>query len=304
MHYAPDTAVEKAFFIKRYITQTYAFLRCKKVKIWAISKGFYYKQKEVQQMKIQTLIVTTNQNDHFLLDRMNVQTDAIVGNQCDRNLVEEFEHKGNKVKWLSMCERGVGLNRNTVMMRSDSDICVFADDDMVFHDGYGEEVKALFEKYPNADLLLFNLDEKNPKRHKNTKTVRINRFNYGKYGAARLAFRRERVFMSGISFHLLFGGGAVYSSGEDSIFLHDCLKRKLKILAVPVAIAGLYEERESTWFSGYTHKFFHDKGVLYAQLYGKLASCIACFKHRNGRYKSYGWKSAYKTMRQGIKTHG
>ena len=66
-------------------------------------------------MKIQTLIVTTGQTDHSLLEKMNVQTDTIVGNQCDRNEVEIFEYNGYGIRWISMCERGVGLNRNTVM---------------------------------------------------------------------------------------------------------------------------------------------------------------------------------------------
>lgn len=257
-------------------------------------------------MKIQTLVVTTNQSDYTLFRKMNIQTDAIIGNQWDRNCIEEKEQEGHKVKWISMCERGVGLNRNTVMMRSDADVCVFADDDMVFHDGYPKVVARIFEQYPDVDMVLFNLDEKNSKRHRNTKIVKVNKKNYGKYGAARLAFRRESVYMAGVSFHLMFGGGAVYSSGEDSIFLYDCLKRKMKIIAVPVAIAQLHDDRESTWFSGYNDKFFFDKGVLYAHLYDKKAKFVAlynCFKHRKGRYSGYGWKNAYKKMKEGISSH-
>lgn len=256
------------------------------------------------KMDIQTLIVTTEQNDHHLLEKMNIQTDAIVGNQCNRNEVEDFTFRGNNIRWLSFWERGVGLNRNNVFMRSTADICVFADDDMVFHLGYPETVRELFQKYPKADILLFNLDEKNPRRYKNTKAVRIRKHNYGKYGAARLAMRRERVQMAGISFHLLFGGGAKYSSGEDSIFLYDCLKRGLRIWAVPVAIAMLQEERCSTWFQGYTEKFFYDKGVFFAQMYGCRAWVIAlynCLKHGKGRYREWGWKRAYTKMLEGIR---
>lgn len=256
-------------------------------------------------MKIQTLIVTTGQTDHSLLERMNVQTDALVGNQCDRNEIEEFVHNGNNIRWFSMRERGVGLNRNTVMMRADADICVFADDDMVFHDGYADAVAKLFEQYPNADILLFNIDEKDSRRYKNTEVISVGRKNYGRYGAARLAFRTERVRMAGISFHLMFGGGAKFSNGEDSIFLHDCLKHGLKMLAVPVAIAELHEIRESTWFTGYDDNFFYGKGILYAHVYGKFAHLIAlynCLRHRNGLYRAYGWKNAYRRACAGIRS--
>lgn len=256
-------------------------------------------------MKIQTLVVTTKQEDYSLFRRMNIQTDAIIGNQCDRNEIKDFEENGCRVKWFSLQERGVGLNRNTVMMRSDADICVLADDDMIFHDGYPKVVAELFEQHADADLLVFNIDEKVPTRFKNTKVVTINRSNYGKYGAARLAFRRESVQMAGISFHLMFGGGAPYSSGEDSIFLYDCLKHKLKIKAVPVSIALLQEERESTWFTGYNDKYFFDKGVLYAILYKKAARIFAlyhCLRQRK-RFASYGWKNAFCKMCEGIRSN-
>jgi len=257
-------------------------------------------------MKIETLVVTTEQKDYSLFSNMNIQTDAIIGNQCDRNEVKELEENGHIVKWISLAERGVGLNRNTVLMRSTADLCVFADDDMVFHDGYPKVVEELFEKYPEADVILFNLDEHNGCRHKNHKVIKINSTNYGKYGAARLAFRRQQVFMAGVSFHLMFGGGAKYSCGEDSIFLYDCLKRGLKVVAVPVAIACLHDKRESTWFSGYNDKYFFDKGVVYGHIYGARAPFIAmynCLKHSKRRYKEYGAKKAFFKMCEGIKAH-
>ena len=67
----------------------------------------------------------------------------------------------------------------------------------------------------------------------------------------------------------LFGGGAKYSAGEDSIFLKSCLDNGLKIYAVPYALAFLNDDRPSTWFNGYTDKYFFDKGVLYSCLYKK-----------------------------------
>ena len=61
-------------------------------------------------MNIQMLIVTMHQKDHSLLEKMNIQTDAIVGNQCDVNQVEDFVWEGHSIKWLSFDERRVGLN--------------------------------------------------------------------------------------------------------------------------------------------------------------------------------------------------
>ncbi len=254
-------------------------------------------------LKLQTLIVTTGQRDHSLLEQMNIQTEAIVGNQCDRTEYEEFLFKDQRVRWFSMSDKGVGLNRNTVFMHSDADICILCDDDMIFYDGYAKVVEQWFEKYPEADMLLFNLDEVVPMREKNHKVVRVNQRTYGKYGAARIAFRRKSVLMSGVYFHMMFGGGAPFSCGEDSIFLQNCLSAGLHILGIPVAIAELQNDRESTWFTGYHDKFFFDKGVLFGHLYGKKGKLLAlyhCLKHRKGMYRESDWRKGYRNMCRGI----
>lgn len=253
-------------------------------------------------MKIETLIATIKQRDYTLLDKMNIQTDAIVGNQCDENKVDSFEYKGNKIKWLSFCERGVGLNRNNVLMRSQADVCLIADDDMVYYDNYKQTVEKAFLENPKADVIIFNIDNVNGSRHPNTKTIKVNKHNYGRYGAVRLAFKRESIFLNGISFNLMFGGGAKYNAGEDSLFIKDCLDCGLKVIAVPYSIAKLLDCRESTWFTGYNEKYFIDKGVLNYFLNKKLAKLYCLYhavKHRK-TYREIGWYKAYKLMVNGV----
>ena len=138
---------------------------------------------------------------------------------------------------------------------------------MRFKDGYPEIAVKAFGECPDADILLFNLIEKNPRRYINKKIMRVRRHNYAKYGAARMAFRREAVQTSGISFNLSFGGGARYGSGEDTVFLKECLDKGLRIYAVPYFLAEIDQEAASTWFSGHDVKFFRDKGALYACLH-------------------------------------
>lgn len=56
-------------------------------------------------MKIQVLVATMNQSDHSLLKKMNIQTDAIVANQCNENFVEQFEFNGHNIRYLNFAER-------------------------------------------------------------------------------------------------------------------------------------------------------------------------------------------------------
>lgn len=218
-------------------------------------------------MTYQLLVATMNQTNHSLCARMNLHSDAIIINQCDRLGAEEWAHDSFTVRMLSFDERGVGLSRNSALMRADADIVEFADDDMVFTDTYRYDVLREFERHPEADAILFSVESLNPERplRRIPRFERVSRWKALKYGCARLAVRREKLIYNNLSFSLLFGGGATYGSGEDSLFLQDCFRAGLKIYRSPVKVADVRQD-SSSWFAGYTDRYFFDKGALFAAL--------------------------------------
>lgn len=256
-------------------------------------------------MNVQVLVATMKQNDYSLLDKMNIETDAIIGNQCDRNEIVELSHKDRSIKWLSFREKGVGLNRNNSLMRATGDILLFADDDVVYDTGYEKIITDYYEAHPQADVVIFNFLMRRGNtsfRERVKKEGRVSRRTATKYGTYCISARRDKVRMANVFFHLDFGGGTTFSHGEDSIFLQDCLKRGLKVYATK-AIIGKIDHGVSTWFTGYEEKHFFDKGVLFAHMFPiacDILSLYHCLKHR-GKYKKYGWLSAYKQMRKGIR---
>ena len=257
-------------------------------------------------MSIETLIVTIDRIDGNLVEKMNVQTDAVVGNQCVENSVWDFYKNGRKTVFYNTTERGIGKNRNVVLKNAQADICVFGDDDMTFLDGYPETAYKAFSECPDGDVIIFNLVEKEPRRYINRKKKRIHKYNYAKYGAARMAIRRQNIIDSGISFSTEFGGGSVYGAGEDTIFLKDCLDRGLKVFAVPYALAEINQQATSTWFSGYNEKYFLDSGALYARLYPHLWElfCVRFLLRHRKKYKgSISFGTAFKLMCIGAKEY-
>lgn len=238
-------------------------------------------------MKIQVLVAAMNQKDFSLIKKMNITTEAIVGNQCNKNSIEETMINGCRIRYLNFAEKGVGLNRNNALMRADADIVLFADDDMVYDANYEKIVKDAFEKYSEADVLIFNLHEKNVTRRIITKPGKVNYFNYLRYGTARIAVKLKSIKENGIYFNQCFGGGTEHSHGEDNLFLTECLRHGLKIYAVPGYIAALTEERKSTWNEGYDEKYFKDQGILYhtiSRRWWKLLCLQDAVRHR----KQYG----------------
>jgi glycosyltransferase involved in cell wall biosynthesis len=254
-------------------------------------------------LTIQTLVATVDRQDRLLAQKMNIQTDALIGNQCGCEGEETVLFNGNSISFIDTADRGVGKNRNLLIEKATADICVFADDDMRFLDGYDQTARNVFNMIPTADVIVFNLLEKNPRRYINKKVFKVSRSNYARYGAARMAFRRESVVPKGIRFSLLFGGGAVYGSGEDTIFLKECMDKGLEIWAVPYALSEIDQSAPSTWFSGYNEKFFFDKGALYSVLHPKTAGlfCLRfAIKYRRKFKKDFSTLAALKQMMRGI----
>lgn len=228
-----------------------------------------FKHEEVSKMlKIETLISTMNQevDDLSLAEKMNIQTDAIIVNQTD-NVFYYREDGKSKIEMYSFDERGVGLSRNNALMRSTADVCLMADDDMVYVDNYEDIVRRAYLKYPDADFIVFNVrvhySDRIEERVKKSGKVRF--WNSLKYGTVTFSFKREAILKKNMSFSLLFGGGAKYSSGEDTLFLWTALKRKLKVYSEETIIADVYNY-ESTWFQGYNDKFYKDKGALFKSM--------------------------------------
>ena len=253
-------------------------------------------------MTIQVIVTTMNQTDHSLLEKMNIQSDAIICNQCDRYEFEEFIYRGYNIKWFSFAERGVGLNRNNGLMRATADIVLFADDDLVYVDGYPEIIKEAFSNNKEADIFILDLAYRNKKVKRIMKEEKLSFRKTMRFGGARICARLSKLRLHGLSFNLCFGGGTGFSSGEDTLFLKDCISKGLKIYSYPKLIASLSDERESTWFRGYNSKFFRDKGILFYLLNNKLAVFFAfyhCFKHRD-LYKGYGWLNGFIHMTKGI----
>lgn len=248
-------------------------------------------------MRIQVLVATMNQHDHSLLEKMNIQTEAIVANQCNRNSVEKFVWNNNNIVYLNFEEKGVGLNRNNALMRAVGDICLFADDDLVYDNDYAEIVEKAFNDNPNADVIIFNLREENSTRKQIEKKTRVGYFNYLRYGTARIAVKLSSVKNKGIYFNQCFGGGTEHCHGEDNLFLNACLKNGLTIIAVPMCIATLTNDRPSSWNNGYDEKYLHDQGVLYRTLSRRWwrILCLQDALRRSGNYKM-NWMKAYKTM--------
>ena len=260
-------------------------------------------------MEIQILVSTMNQKDYSLLDKLNIQTDAIVVNQVSHYSYDVFEYKGHRIQWFCVDERGLSRSRNLALSKATGDICILVDDDEQLRTEYPEIVKRAFNFYTNADIIAFNIASIGNKsdRYHNKKNRRLHKYNSMRYGSARIVFRRHSVIKEKISFLTLFGAGSLFSSGEDSIFLSTCFNKGLKVYAWSETIADIEDEDgTSSWFSGYNEKYFIDKGAVYSAMTKYFASVYCLYfaiRHQEKYSNSISFYQAMKWMREGIRKY-
>ena len=237
------------------------------------------------EKKFEILCVTMHQKDFSKIKTMNIHSNVVFANQADTTSYEEMEFEGKKARMVTTATRGVGINRNLALTYANADICLFSDDDLEYVDNVEEIVLREFDEHPDADVIIFNLDSDDEKRKqiKYDKTRKHGRFERMPWGAVRIAVRLSSVKKANLWFTTLFGGGCIFASGEDSMWLTDAKRKGFKFYVSKETIGKVYFEG-STWFTGYDEKFYFSKGAFYTAANPKTAGLrmlYFAFRSRN-----------------------
>lgn len=226
-------------------------------------------------MKIEVLLSTMYQTDRSIIKKCNIHSDVVVINQCDSSNEEEWKI-GDKYrcKWIDSKDRGLSNSRNLAIEKAQGDICLLCDDDVVYKDEYCEIVEKAFEEIPDAEVIVFDIDEIGTSE-KRTKAKKIHKLNRLKtYGSVHVAFKRECLEKNNISFDPLFGAGSnMYAMAEDALLFREFAQKHISVYVYPATISTVYFE-SSTWFKGYNEKYFFDTGAYLQCAYPKLGRIL------------------------------
>ena len=220
--------------------------------------------------KFEILCVTMHQIDFSKIEEMNIHSDVVFANQADTTSYEEKVFDGHTAKMITTTTRGVGKNRNLALIYASGDICLLADDDVTYKDDLEAIVLREFEACPKADVMIFHLDTDDEERIQRTysKTRRHRKFERKPWGGCRIAFRLNAIKRANLWFTTLFGGGCIFPSGEDSMWLTDAKKSGL-VIYVSKETIGKVSFRTSSWFSGADEKYYYGKGAFYQAIHPK-----------------------------------
>ncbi len=255
-------------------------------------------------MELEVLVATVQQSDLCLPEKMNLCQNTVIANQCGKWDYICSKTEGGRVQMLSSDTVGVGFNRNIGLHMAQAEIVLFADDDVTYYDPTLQGVIDAFRELPDADVIFFAMDYTKDgqifdrRRHP---TKRLHTWNSLRYGAARMAVRREAVMENRLTFSTLFGGGCLYSSGEDTLFILDALRCGLRVYSHSYVL-GQCAKDSSSWFSGYSDKYFYDRGALIACGFPKTKHLMKWYFARGISKKSHTpVKTVVRQMNRGIR---
>ena len=218
-------------------------------------------------MEPEVLLSAMYLKDENYIDSLNIHTDCVVINQCDREgcrkVLRDSANGKINVTYVETKDRGLSRSRNEAIRRASQDICILCDNDVEYVEDYDLTVRNAFSEHKDADIIVFFI--KRPERDHPVfeRARRMGYLSVLRIFSPEIAFRRDAV--KDIEFNEMFGAGARYFMGEENLFLYECLKKHKKIVYVPKMIACVRDE-ESTWFKGYDKRFFISRGANYAAM--------------------------------------
>lgn len=260
-------------------------------------------------MELEVLVSTMNienEKEHLvLIKKMNIKTKSLTINQIsDAKMSENPVTSNVRNRMISKNEIGLGKSRNLAIKESKEDICILADDDLIYEQDYDKIVKEEYKKNKNIDIICFLVESNNNKRKvKKMRTSKIGKLRAMRICSCQITFKKNRIVENNIKFDEKFGAGTYYDRGEETIFLWECIDKGLKIKFVNKKIAHVNQE-ESTWFKGYDKTFFEKQGAVFYRMSPKLFKLLI-FQFAIRKYRLYkeniSIKNAICSMLQGAK---
>ena len=253
--------------------------------------------------KVEVLISAMYQTDLALFEKTGVKTDGLIINQCNESAVQKKNKCGKEYKMISTLERGLSRSRNMALENAQGDYCLLCDDDELLCEDYEQRIVDAYKKFPDADIICFKVMLEG-KEYSN-KSYRIGFLKALRVSSVQVSMRLDSIKKNGILFDENYGSGTPMGSGEENIFIYDCLKKGLKVYYVPVTIGEVHEST-SNWFRGFTDEYFVNRGAIIYRLMGKIGF-IYCAYFAITKYQKYknnlSMMRAFWLMLKGMKNH-
>ena len=115
--------------------------------------------------------------------------------------------------------------------KAKSDICLFADDDIVYENDYDSIILNAFNLNPSADIITFKMNDLKGNSFKDYPIIKKhNKKSLSFVNSVVIAFRRDSIISNKVLFDENFGLGSIFQTADEYVFLRNALKLNLNIV--------------------------------------------------------------------------
>lgn len=210
------------------------------------------------------------------------------------------ELKREDVTVIQQEGRGLARNRNQALRLADGDIALLADDDARYSKENLDVLKSVFGSNEGPDVACFKIaTPPGEAQYKDyaAHSYDLRRESHHYTSSLEIAFRPAVIRANKIAFDERFGlGSELISSGEEAVFIYDCIRAGLKVEYFPHYVVTHPATSSVSTLGEYSRERVLFKGAYDARRYGWPAipaAFIDTMKLRR-RLKAAGiTKSAY-----------
>lgn len=229
-------------------------------------------------MKLSVLISTIdtgiNNVSKILLDTRN-DVEYIISHQYrdEKFLLIPPELIRSDVIISQIPGKGLTISRNNAIRLANGDICVIADDDVIYTNEYFDTIKEAYST-SNFDLICLKIytGEGQP-QYKNYPNERKRITSILEYSPSsiEITFLKDPVIKKNILFDERFGMGSWLNGGGENLFVHDAIEKGLNVEFIPEYIVQHPFESTIKSFPIYAKRRVRVLGALDARLDGAIS---------------------------------
>ncbi|MDE7096356.1 MAG: glycosyltransferase, partial [Muribaculaceae bacterium] len=150
------------------------------------------------------------------------------------SLPPQLEREDFKI--ITSDTKGIAVNRNIALCHATAPVLLISDDDTDYTEENLNAVLKGFRDYPDADILTFRFESESVKKIYPESVCPLDSPPKGYFiSSIEIAFRKDSV-KGKVWFNEYFGVGALFRSGEEDIFIRDCLDSGMSGFFLPETI--------------------------------------------------------------------
>lgn len=226
-----------------------------------------------KNISLEILISTKDRDNLDFLNNIFVNNNAhsnpiLIINQT-QNLNFSCPHSDN-INLINVNEIGLSKSRNLAIANAKADICLLADDDIVYENNFESIILNAFNLNPSADIITFKMNDFKGNSFKDYPIIKKhNKKSLSFVNSVVIAFRRNSIISNKVFFDENFGLGSTFQTADEYVFLRDALNLNLDIVFHNEVI--LSHPVDSSGKDVASDRILFAKGALFYKYYNILS---------------------------------